>query len=208
MNEKSRLFSHRDIDTYFSGYEKRRSSDPVTGRRKAGYVYTGDYYIFTVEPVRFSQAKLISMLLGLAGIALFTAPNILGAGGAADYAGILALLAIIPMLYLVTGLITLAKVRRPQMTVREYIFGLKRAASSASGVLVLLGIAFLGELIYVISSGLSALTLAGLGYLLCNILSLAAFFGLSRTLRRIMSTCIREAESETTGRAGQELHIR
>ena len=143
--------SHRDVDTYFAGYEKKVTTDPGTGRKKKEYIYRGDYYIFSLAEEGFSRFRLGSLLRVLGSTALFAAAHALGPqGSVTTYIGIPALLSIIPLVYLLMGLVVLLRTPKPKMTIRQYCFGLERMENVLWILLVLWAVAGGGELVYLL----------------------------------------------------------
>ena len=147
--------SHRDVDTYFAGYEKQEHVDPQTGRRKTEYVYHGDYYIFNLADEAWRSFRTGTILRVVFATALFAAAHILGPRGSVlPWIGIPAVLSIIPLCFLWMGLITMLGVKTPRMTIRQYCFGLERLENVLWILLVLWAVAAVGELIYLIAKAI------------------------------------------------------
>lgn len=196
MAEQKKLkWSHRDVDLYFEGYEKREQVDPVTGKRRTEYVYTGDHYLFRLEPAQFIRYRIASVALVLGGTAAFLAANLLGPrSGMQKYVGLPALFSLVPLCYLLMGLWELARHGKPRMTIREYVFGMGRMKNTLWGVLLLWGVSLAGQVAYIIVHRDFApleLGCAGLSLLAVGLLAVEW-----RLQRRALEACIHEAESK------------
>ena len=143
--------SHRDVNTYFAGYEKRETTDPVTGRRKTEYIYRGDYYIFDIDDETFRRFRWGSFLRVAAATGRFVAAHLLGPRGTVlPWLGIPALLSVIPLVYLWMGLAALLRTRSPRMTIREFAFGLERMENVLWILWILWAVAAGGEVVYLL----------------------------------------------------------
>ena len=193
--------SHRDVDTYFAGYEKQETVDPVTGRKKTEYIYRGDYYIFSTAEKEFSRFRLGSLLRVLGATALFAAAHGLGPrGSVTTYIGIPALLSIIPLVYLWMGLVVLLRTPKPKMTMRQYCFGLERMENVLWILLVLWAVAGGGELVYLLVKRIFAteellsagMELAALGLMIWQQICQSA----------VLSSCIHKPETAKQEKKG------
>ena len=186
--------SHRDVDTYFAGYEKREITNPVTGRKKTEYIYRGDYYIFSTPEEEFRRFRVGSLFRVLAATALFAAAHALGPRGTVTlYIGIPALLSIIPLVYLWMGLVVLLRTPTPKMTIRQYCFGLERMENVLWMLLILWAVAGGGELVFLLIKRLFTA-----GELLAAGMELAALGLMIRQQLRqtaILSACIHKPEA-------------
>ena len=147
--------SHRDVDTYFEGYEKQERTDPRTGRKRTEYVYRGDHYLFALPAEEYAAFRRGSALRGFGAAALFLAAHALGPRGSVlPWIGVPALLGLIPLIYFLLGLLVLLGTREPRMTVRQYCFGLERMENSLWVLLALWAVAAGGEVVYLLVKGL------------------------------------------------------
>jgi hypothetical protein len=141
------------------------------------------------------------MVLGAA--ALYVAGNLMGPqGGKALYVGLPALVAMIPMLYLLLGLFGMIGAKTPKMTIREYTFGLGRMKLSAWGAALLWGVSLVGEVGYLlINREFTPLELTATGLQLVGVLLL---LGQIRRQERVLSTCVHAANSKYERMDGTE----
>ena len=193
--------SHRDVDTYFAGYEREETEDPVSGRRKARYVYHGAYYIFGVPDPSYRRFRLWSAARMAGAVLAFVGAHLLGPRGTVlPYIGLPALFSIIPLVYVLLGAAGLMRAKTPRMTVREYAFGLGRMENALWVLLILWAVAAGGELVYLLIKRLftaGELCAAGL-----ELLAFALALIQQRRQTALLAACVQRPEGAETKKKG------
>lgn len=186
--------SHRDVDLYFEGYAKEEKIDPATGRKRTDYVYHGDYYIFRLEAEEYRRFRLGSAARVIAAAALFAAAHILGPRGSIlPYIGVPAVLSLIPLCFVLMGLVTLWGTKEPKMTIRQYSFGLGRMENSLWILWILWAVAAVGEPVYMlVRADFAAPEPASAGLQLA---ALALALWQQRSQARVLAACIHKPET-------------
>jgi hypothetical protein len=109
-------------------------------------------------------------------------------------------MAMIPMIYLISGLWNLCTAKAPFQQ-RIPAFSYQRMQHSCVGVLLLIGVTGVSDVVYLIRNHISdGKTLLDLGYLVGILLCLAGIYVQYRLLRPVQAICLTE-ESETTAEA-------
>ena len=156
-------------DWYFQGWERREMPGG-----KTELVYTGETYSF---PGGAGPARKRCLLLGLPLIVLYGAAALLPPpGGMWHVAAIPQLLELIPVVYLILGLIRLLLAKEP-LTFRDWYTSWRRIGIAAAGSAVLTAGMVLAELVFIVWHADGAIG-AELLYLLAEL----ACFGLSLAL--------------------------
>ena len=127
-------------DWYFQGWERRADENG-----KTVFVYTGEYYLLPTGRPKLVTGALTAALLA----AYLTTALLPSAGGMWRLAAVPQLLELIPLVYLVMGLVCLLRVQDP-MTYRDYHASWRRSsrASLVSAVFTA-GMAVV-EIVYII----------------------------------------------------------
>jgi len=129
-------------DWYFQGWERRTDDNG-----KAVFVYTGEHYTFPagLKNVRSVCAPLaLAVIAAYAVLALNPSP-----GGMWHIAAIPQLLELIPLIYMVMGLVKLLTVKEP-LTYRDWYASWRRLGTAAVGSAVLTACMVLAELVYMV----------------------------------------------------------
>ena len=156
-------------DWYFRGWERRE-----TPGGKTELVYTGETYSF---PGGIRAARIRCLLLALPLVALYAAVALLPSpGGMWRAAAIPQLLELIPVIYLIMGLIRLLSAKEP-MTYRDWYASWRRLGAAAAASAVFTAGMVLAELVYIVWHAAGAVG-AEILYLLAEL----ACFGLSLAL--------------------------
>lgn len=192
---KKGMFRHRDVNVYFEGYDKHVTKDPLTGKKKTEYRYTGDYYFFRLTDEEFKSVKRKSVIqIGLA-VSIWVISQLLGAAGNKSLvSGIPALLSIIPLCYVMIGLIGFLRTKEPKMTIREFKFGLGHMLNTLWLAAVLWAVSAIGEIVIVISQRI--FTTVEMVTLLLEIISLTVIASQWKLQRQVEAACIHKANSK------------
>ena len=129
-------------DWYFQGWERREDE---SGKRVL--VYTGEVYTFP-EGLKAARSAAVPLTLSLAAAYLIPALNP-SPGGMWRVAAIPQLLELIPLMYLVMGLVRLLIVKEP-LTYRDWYASWRRMGRTSIGSAVLTGCMVLAEIVYIV----------------------------------------------------------
>ena len=127
-------------DWYFQGWERR---EDASGR--STFVYTGERYALPAGRPKLTVGLMTAALLALYALAAFLPP----AGGMWRVAAVPQLLELIPLLYLIMGVVRLLAVRTP-MTYRDYHASWRRSASASLVSAILTAAMAAVEIVYII----------------------------------------------------------
>ena len=197
MEFKWKKRSHRDVNLYFEGYVKENYTDPATGRKKTRYVYHGDYYIFQLETEAWRRFRFGSAFRVLLSAALFILTHILGPlGSVLPWIGIPALISVIPLCLLVTGLFGLLGAKEPKLTIRQYSFGLGQMEDTLWVLLIAWAVSSLGEILYILIR--HVFTAREICAAVMGLLAFMTAVWQQCVQSRILAACIHKPESRNT----------
>ncbi len=137
-------------DNYFEGFDKIVHIDPMTGKRKTEYRYTGTYYRMDLDDSGRRAFKLKSLIISAIYILVYLYASFLNtAASKTFYVGMFCLLMLIPILFLIGALYESISAKE-YMIARKFKQGFRRLRTVALVLLVLSGWQIIGEGIYMV----------------------------------------------------------
>ena len=155
---------------YFDGFKREEYTKP-NGKKSSRLVYVGEWYGFPggrEEMLRLKKAAFL--LTALSCIPYFYAQFNPAEGGMVHWMAIPSLLSLVPLIYMIIGLINFLP-SKDKWEIRVYYSGYRRLYRSAVVVLVLMCIWIVMEAVYIVMN-LSSI-LSELAYFLCVVASTA-----------------------------------